>query len=146
MLLCLSRTLHLGCKKKLQHLGATTPEIEEVVDFLKKEQFLNERRFTEIYVKSYLRQKKWGKLKIRYALKQKQISESFIDEALKCIKEEEYLEIIENILQNKQKQWTALEWESQKIKLYNFFLSKGFESQLILKCLKDFKNRILLPK
>ncbi len=118
-------------KTKLFDLKIQKDKHDEFIDKLINEDFVNEERFTEIFVRGKLNQKKWGKIKIIYALKQKGISQSLIKQKIDEIDDRKYLEIIQDIILKKKKLLENKRTENIKIKLAAYASSKGFESGLI---------------
>jgi len=76
--------------------------------------------------------KKWGLVKISYALKQKQVSPYCIKKALKQIDPDEYEKVLQKHFEDKLR---TLKSEKnsfvKKRKLQDFLRQKGFESDLI---------------
>src|SRR6056297_2403239 len=54
---------------------------EKILETLKEERFVDEERFARSFARDKCFLSKWGKIKIRYALHRKQISENLIDTA-----------------------------------------------------------------
>ena len=77
-------------KSKLYELGIAEKEHDEIISILIEDNRLDEERFAIAYVGGKFRIKHWGRIKIKYALRQKQINEKYINEALKQIDEKEY--------------------------------------------------------
>jgi len=100
--------------------------------------FLSEERFAEAFTSGKVRIKKWGKIKIRIALKQKQISEYSIKKAFSQIDDLLY---IGNLNHLAQKKWEMLSSEkdsyTRKMKTYRFLSSKGYETDLIKDCVEN---------
>ena len=71
--------------QKLKQLEAEPNEIGKVVDKLYEENFLNQERYARSFTRGHFEYKKWGKLKINYALKSKKIPTLLIKKALKEI-------------------------------------------------------------
>lgn len=106
---------------------------DKLIDYLIDENFLNETRFIEAYVRGKFNIKKWGKHKIVAGLMQKRISGSKVTVALNSeIEEDDYLNTIKSLIEKK----TLLlnEPDSLKLrdKLYRYLLSKGYESDLVV--------------
>jgi regulatory protein len=97
-----------------------------------EENYLNEERFAIQYAGGKFRMNKWGKVKIKYALRQKQVSEYSIKKGLKAISEADYRKTLEKLAAEKLK---SLKSEknifSRKKKLQDYLLQKGFEGELI---------------
>ena len=82
--------------------------------------------------------KSWGRIKIRYTLKQQQVSDYCIKKALSQIDEDEYLEKLKNLFINKK---NSLSKEKnifiKNKKIMNYLQQKGYESSLINHLLKE---------
>jgi len=104
---------------------------ETIISNLIDEHFIDELRFTEAFVKDKFRFNKWGKNKIRYHLKQKQISSELIDNSIQNIPHAEYEHLIETLLESKNKSVKAKNTYERKAKLLRFMTQKGFEFDLV---------------
>src|ERR1700740_2162465 len=76
---------HREVKEKLYGFGLYKNDVEELLSKLIEENYLNEERFAIQFAGGRFRIKQWGRVKIKYALKQKQVSEYCIKKALKAI-------------------------------------------------------------
>jgi regulatory protein len=125
---------HSEVKEKLYSLGMNKKEVDELLSQLISENYLNEERFAIQFAGGKFRIKQWGRVKIKYALKQKQVSEYCIKKALKTIGEKDYIKIAEKLFEQKLK---TLRSEKnifiKKRKLQDHLLQKGFETSLISK-------------
>jgi regulatory protein len=123
---------HSDVKDKLYSFGLNTKEVDQIVSTLIEENYLNEERFAIQFAGGHFRTKKWGRVKITHALKQKQVSPYCIKKALKQIDEDEYLKVLQKLFEEKLK---TLKSEKnifvKKRKLQDHLLQKGFESDLI---------------
>jgi regulatory protein len=117
--------------KKLRDWGMSHNDSEEILAELISDNFINEERYTEAFIRGKMRSKGWGKLKISYKLKEKQISNYNIDHALKQIGQEEYLSILEREAKSKLKLINSKPDREKKALLMRFLQSKGFENNLI---------------
>lgn len=81
---------HSEVREKLYSLRLHKNEVEQLLTQLIEEKFLNEERFAIAYAGGKFRIKNWGKEKIRYALKQKQVSAYCIRKALNSIGNSDY--------------------------------------------------------
>src|SRR4030081_1027510 len=73
---------HKEVKDKLYGYGLHKKEVEESLSQLIEENYLNEERFAIQFAGGRFRMKQWGRVKIRYDLKQRQVSEYCIKKAL----------------------------------------------------------------
>jgi regulatory protein len=117
--------------KKLRDWGMTHNDSEEVLAELISEDFINEQRYTESFVRGKLRSKGWGKLKISYKLKEKQISNYNIELALNEVSQDEYLGILEKEAKTKLNLIKSKPLKERKASLLRFLQSRGFENNLI---------------
>ena len=115
---------------KLVSWGCTSAETCEVVDFLVEQKFVDERRYTEAFVKDKLRFNKWGKVKIAYMLHAQNIGRNIAMDVLSEIDETEYKQILTGELQKKHRSIRGNVFEI-KGKLYRFATSRGFESEMV---------------
>lgn len=124
-------------KRRLWSMQLPDIDIEKIIQTLKKEDFLNEERFVDQFVRGKLNQKRWGKLKIAEQLRQKAITENTIRLALEKVDSEIYCEKLEECAEK----WLRLKGESNDnfLKLHRYLLSKGFENDLIKEKIKKLK-------
>ncbi len=120
-------------KKKLTEWGANESESKQIIDYLKEEDFLNEQRFTQAFVKDKFRFAKWGKIKISFELRMKHIPESEISQAMLMIDEDEYENVLYELIEKKDKSIKYASKNDRKAKLLRFAQSRGFEINLALK-------------
>ncbi len=122
---------HQEVKEKLYKLGLYKKEVNEVITRLIEEDFLNEQRFAEAFVSGKFNIKKWGRVKIKAHLKQRQISEYCIKKGLEEIEEEAYLKTLEYLIQRKNREISEPDSFKKKGKIAAFVIQKGFESGLV---------------
>ena len=128
---------HREVKEKLFGFGLHTSEVDDCIGHLIEENFLNEQRFAIAFSGGRFRTKQWGKIKIKYELKQKQISTYCINKALKAIDEVEYENTLNKLFAQKA---STLKSEKnsfiKKKKIQDYLLQKGYEADLIRELLK----------
>ncbi len=122
--------------EKLTRWGISANDSRTIIERLVSERFIDESRYAVAFVKDKFRFAGWGRIKIRYALQQKRINNSDIVEALTTIDEEQYLDRLASLLQDKNKTIHDDNPESRKAKLCRFAASRGFETDLIFRQLK----------
>jgi regulatory protein len=127
---------HSEVKEKLYSLGLHRNDVEQIIAQLIEENYLDEERFAIQFAGGKFRMKQWGRVKIKYELKQKQVSEYSIKKALKQINEEDYEKMLNKLAGQKLRE---LKGEknvfNKKRKLHAYLLQKGFEGQLITQVL-----------
>ena len=115
---------------KLRVWELSEEEISKAIDYLIKERFLNEQRFVDFYINDKLRFNKWGKIKLFFMLRQKQIPEELIRSGLSHIKDEFYRKILSDLLKGKARSVKGATGYERKGKLAVFAQSHGFEAEL----------------
>jgi len=126
--------------KKIKLLGLDNEVLEDALNFLKEEGFLDDLRFAKSYVRGKFRSNKWGVAKIKEGLYAKKISKAIIDEALLELDKESYEKQLLNILLKKDKLLREEEPYERKQKLALYAHSKGYELELIWKTLKELNQ------
>ena len=125
---------HKEVKDKLYGFGLHKKEVEEILSQLIEENYLNEERFAMQFAGGRFRIKHWGRVKIKYELKQKQVSDYCIRKALAAIEEDDYEKGAQKILDEKLR---GLKSEKnifiKKRKLQDHLLQKGYEADMIRK-------------
>jgi regulatory protein len=123
---------HSEVKDKLYSYGLHKVDVEMILSQLIEENYLNEERFALQFAGGKFRMKQWGRVKIKYELKQRQVSEYCIKKALKSIDESAYEKTLQKLFDDKIK---TLRSEknifTKKRKLQDYLLQKGFESDLV---------------
>ncbi len=115
---------------KLRFWELQEEEITGAIDYLVSERFLNEERFVEFYINDKLRFNKWGRVKLIYMLRQKQIPEELIRKALGSIDEDFYKKVLSDLLKSKIKSVKGITDYERKGKLAVFAQGHGFEADL----------------
>jgi regulatory protein len=128
---------HSEVRDKLYSFKLHRNEVEQLLTQLIEEDYLNEERFAIAYAGGHFRIKNWGKEKIKYALKQKQVSEYCIRKALASISTLDYNRTFNSVADKK---LATLKTEKnifiKKKKMKDYLQQKGFEIKLISDYLK----------
>lgn len=106
------------------------------LEWLRENNYLNEARFVEIFVRSKFNQKSWGRTKIIYELRKRGISASLLASAWDGIDDADYIEKARALLKKKKDEIKTGTSPQRYQKCYNFGLSKGYESALVRELLK----------
>jgi regulatory protein len=118
-------------RDKLYEWGMWKEAVEDIIVKLIDANFLNEERFAIAFAGGKFRIKKWGKIKIRQALKQKGTSDYCIKKGLAAIDYDDYLNTLKEILNQKSKSTKSKNPLQRKYKIAQYAMSRGFESNLI---------------
>lgn len=128
---------HHEVKTKLRQLGAFRNDTDTVISHLIQNDYLNETRFTMLYVRSKFSIKKWGKKRIVNELKQRKITSYNIDKALAQISEKNYRMTFDTLAE---KHWDQLKKNKESLlqrkkKWVNYLQYRGWENDLIFDAL-----------
>ena len=130
---------HAEVKEKLYSFGLYKNEVEQLMAQLIEENYLNEERFAIQYAGGKFRMNQWGRVKIKYALRQKRVSDYCIKKALKEISDADYKKTLQKLAGQKLKTLKSeINIFSKKKKLQDYLLQKGYEGELV----REVVNRI----
>ena len=130
---------HKEVEQKLNSFTLITALKEKVIVHLIENNFINEERFAQSFVRGKHNYKSWGKNRIVNELKFRNISSRIIETALKEIPEATYLE---NFHALAEKNWEIIKepkGQKRNKKFVDFLLRKGYETSLIYEKLKELE-------
>ena len=122
---------HKEVIEKLKTFNIKSNESNEIISNLIKDNYLNESRFSENFVRGKFKIKNWGKVRIVRELKQRNISSYNINLGLKEIDSQEYQNKFDEIFKNKLSSLDNLNKTIKKKKIISYLLYRGWESNLI---------------
>lgn len=127
-------------EEKLYSFSINPSEKDEILTYLIENNFINEERFAQSFVRGKHNYKFWGKNRIVNELKFRNVSSRNIQTALKEIPEATYLH---NFHALAEKNWEAIaapKGQKKNKKFVNFLLRKGYETGLIYDKLRELDN------
>ena len=123
------------CIKKVREklVQWETPKefIDPIIEKLLEQDYINEERFSRAFVKDKFRFNHWGRIKIQTHLRALEISSENIARAMQEINEDEYAEILDEIVEKKRKTIKKGTDPEVRAKLLRHALSRGFEYEII---------------
>ncbi len=122
---------HQEVRNKLYEWGLWKDNVESAISQLITEGFINEERFAITYAGGKFRIKKWGRVKIKIALKEKRVSDYCIRKALSAIENSDYLDVLKSVLAAKSKTVKESNPRKKNYKVAQYAISRGFESELV---------------
>ena len=132
---------HAEVKKKLYGFGLYKNEVELLMSQLIEENYLNEERFALAFAGGKFRINEWGKTKIKFELKQRQVGDYSIKKALADISDDDYEKTLQKLAAEK---LATLKSEknifTKKGKLQNYLVGKGYEFNVVADVLKDVQS------
>ena len=123
---------HLEVNQELKELGVFGNEMDTIISHLIEQNYLNENRFAELFVKGKFNIKKWGKKKLLRELKQRNISDWNIKNAMKEISDTNYWESGQALAEKFWKSNENRPLAVQKKKVWNAMQYRGWETELIM--------------
>jgi len=129
-------------RKKLRDWEISFNDQDKIIQTLIDEKFINEERYTNFYVRDKFRFNRWGRIKITHHLKQKQIQEHLIFDAIEQLDESEYTQNLQDLLISKIKTIRKEDPYQLRAKLYRFAQGRGFEPQLSLRLIDKLISEI----
>ena len=106
-----------------------------VIARLTKERYIDDERYTRAFVKDKILYNKWGRRKIQQGLWMKRIDDDIQQRVLDEVDNEEYLNVLKPLLNQKRKSIKAQSDYELNQKLIRFALGRGFTFDIIRQCL-----------
>lgn len=121
--------------RKLRLKKLPMSSISEIIDYLKENRYIDADRYASGFANDKVRFSAWGRLKIRAALIAKKIPSHSIQTALDNIDESDYADALRRAVNAKIRSVDLNVYED-RMKMYRYLMSRGFESALISATLK----------
>ena len=113
-------------------------EKNNLINELKKQNFINHERFSKAFVHDRFNFYRWGKNKIIHHLQQKGIEQFYIEKAIESISDKLYYKALsEEAIKKYQLMKAPTDFQSKQ-KLMKFLNQKGFETELVFKEVEKF--------
>ncbi len=122
---------HSEVQQKLKDMNMIPEAIDQIIVSLINDNYLNETRFAQTFVRGKFRIKKWGKHRLTLELKKKGISKFNINKAIGEIEEDEYITVFNNLAKKRSLQIKETNKTKKKRKLADYLLYRGWESHLV---------------
>lgn len=127
-------------RKKLVNWELSEEECDKAISKLLSDKYLDDTRYSRFFVRDKFRFNGWGRIKIKYQLKQKGISTLSIEDALEEIEEDEYYNKLAELLQVKMRQLNNKDPWKAKASMVRFAQSRGYEPQIIFDCIEKLSS------
>ena len=123
-------------RHKLFSLKVSSKSANDIIECLIDNDYLNEERYTKMFIQGKLRIKKWGRIKLKSELRLKGIDVKIINEHINQINEQDYINYFNEFSINKIK-FLKGSRDQKKRSFINYFTYRGWENNLIYQKLKD---------
>lgn len=137
-LCCQSEHCVADITEKLLRWGVSREDSDRIIDRLIDEKYIDESRYALAYVRDKVRFSHWGRVKIKSMLRMLRISEQDISNAFDSFDEDEYLGVLEGVIESKRKTLPEAESYASRVKLIRFALQRGFEMHEITKFISEY--------
>ncbi|MFK7954244.1 MAG: regulatory protein RecX [Ekhidna sp.] len=127
--------------EKLLDWGVGEEDAKKVVSDLTTEKFINEQRFANAYCNDKFEFNSWGKQKIKANIYSHKLSSSAIENALDRIDSKKYESRLFELAERKWEKLERDEPNKRKKKTLSFLANKGYEADLIWKCLRKLDQQ-----
>jgi len=124
-------------EQKCREWQLSAEETSRLIDYLLQEKFIDHQRYATSFVNDKFRFNKWGKIKLVYALRQKQLEDKCIREAISIIQEDVYRKVLRELLSAKAKTIKEKDPYICRNKLISFVQSRGFEVDEALRIMDE---------
>ena len=124
-------------RKKIAAFDIVQEVVEEIIEKLKSEKFLDDDRYIQAYISDKFRLNKWGRIKMRYYLKAKGLPAAVIEKGLSEIDAEQYKKVLLATMNEKAKKVKKESKYEQTAHIIRFAQSRGFEPEIIHRYLGD---------
>ncbi len=121
---------HEEVRSKLLSLKVYGDDLEEVMQALIEEDFLNEERFAKAFAGGKFRMKKWGRQKILRELKLRKISDYCVRKAMEEIPESDYTDTLNTLVDQAMKKYTGNGFVIRS-RAAAYLIAKGYEQERV---------------
>ncbi|MCF6356365.1 MAG: RecX family transcriptional regulator [Draconibacterium sp.] len=118
-------------RKKIIVFELVSEVVDEIIEKLKSEKYIDDKRYVKAYIADKFRINKWGRIKIRHNLRMKGISEKYIQIGLDEIDEEKYKVVLIKTMKTKAKTIKKKNRFEKMGQIIRFAQTRGFEPELI---------------
>ncbi|WP_167614182.1 regulatory protein RecX [Maribellus sediminis] len=118
-------------RKKIMAYEIVDEIVDEIIDKLIDEKYIDDERYVRAYVKDKFKFNKWGKIKMRYYLKSKGLSDDVIERGMEVIDDDKYKDVLVKTMKEKAKTIKKKNKFEKMGQVIRFAQSRGFEPELI---------------
>ncbi len=127
-------------EERLAKWDVSKADWQIIIRHLITEKYIDNNRYVSAFINDKFKYNHWGKIKIRYQLKQKKIDESTIIKFIDTIDEQAYKEVIKYEIDKKMKSVKGKNNFEKKQKTAKYVISKGFEANNVFDIIKLANN------
>lgn len=127
-------------REKLKSWNVSEKDEDQIIQKLTVEKFLDDGRYAGFYARDKFKFNGWGRIRISHMLRQKNVDEEHIENALMQIDEEDWFNSCLDLVRNKHTKLVEEDAYKRKGKLLRFAAGRGFEPDLIYRALDQLEK------
>lgn len=120
---------------KMTRWGVSEEAQARVMEHLIKNKYIDDERYCRAFVHDKMEYNHWGRRKIEQALYAKHIDKTIQNSVLDEIPEEDFIDILRPLIEQKRRQTRANSEYEMNMKLMHFAASRGFTIDQIRRCI-----------
>jgi len=118
-------------RKKILVYEIVDEIVDEIIEKLIEEKFIDDKRYVRAYINDKFKINKWGRIKMRYYLKMKGLSDETIRYGMENIDEEKYKNLLIKTMKAKAKTIKSKNKFEKMGQVIRYAQNRGFEPELI---------------
>ena len=128
-------------RKRLKLKKYENSLIEEVIESLKKQGFLNDEQFAKLFANSRVYSRPSGRKNLEFELRKKGLSQELVSETLCGLQDYDEKKIARDLVYTRFQKMKGLTPEKKKARIFGFLKRRGFGNDAIFTVLAElFKN------
>lgn len=127
--------------RRLKQKGYDAGIAQEILESLKNQGILNDRKMVDETIHWAKQAKRYGKKRISLELKKKGIAQNIIDEALENYSKDEERETAFQLAETRWNKVKHLEPQKRKKRLFDFLVSRGFDFELAREIMNQLDSK-----
>ncbi len=125
---------------KMRLWNLTDEQQARVMERLTKYQYVDDERYTELFIRDKIKFNGWGRNKVAQALYMKGISEALSRKYLDEVSEDDYLQVLRPLVRSKMPKIKAKSDYERSAKMLRYGLSRGFSIEQIKRCMDEMAD------
>ena len=125
---------------KMRLWNLTKAQQARVMERLTKYQYVDDERYTELFIRDKIKFNGWGRNKVAQALYMKGISEKLARQYLDEVSEDDYLEVLRPLVRSKMPKIKARNTYERNAKMLRYGISRGFSIEQIKRCMDEISD------
>lgn len=128
-------------REKLFKLKIDSADIEKIIEILKQQRYVDNRRYVSAFVNDKIKFDRWGPRKVAQALFLKKIDAETIREVLEEIPDPLIEENLKHLISARCRDVSELTREG-KLKLLRFAINRGYDYAMSVKVIKEIAGNV----